>query len=61
MTNNVPRETTASERLEVRLPVDLRVKLDAAAKACGLSLSGYVRDRLISATQRDLRRAAGGK
>ena len=51
------KETASSERLAVRLPPTLMATLRAAAKACGLSLSGYVRDRLTSAAQRDLRRA----
>lgn len=56
MTNDVSRETTASERLEVRLPSTLLATLKDAATACGLSLSGYVRDRMTSAAQRDLRK-----
>lgn len=55
------KETPASERLEVRLPVTLQDTLKAAAKACSLSLSAYVRDRLTSAAQRDLRRARAAK
>ncbi len=51
------QETPASERLEVRLPASLMLTLKGAAKACGLSLSGYVRDRLTSAARRDLKRA----
>lgn len=55
------QETPTPERLEVRMPVSLRVMLDAAAKACHLSLSAYVRDRLTSVAQRDLRRAQEGR
>lgn len=59
---NATEETAATERLEVRLPPTLLATLKAAARACGhLSLSGYVRDRLTHAAQRDLKRTSRGK
>lgn len=58
---SVTQETAMSERLEIRLPPTLLVRLNLAADAYSLSLSAYVRDRLTHAVRRDLSQASREK